>query len=252
MPITFTRIVRTGLSRTVSTPAIAAQWTKWVAPAASSFSRSPSRTSAWTRVKFGCSARAVPESASRCRLSTATISLPSTSERASVVAMKPAPPVIRIRLPWSTTAKPTGRACDDRPGAAGPALQNAGDGRPRQRALGSPSSCARETGRSTSWERAIRSVVSQTFTDFELIVVNDGGDPEAVDELIRRHPAPGPARVRAVHHAKPSGLLSPPNAPIRDSDVGVRRRPRRRRLVAHLRSSSSRRPAGSRRPARWA
>ena len=34
MPITFTRIVRTGLASTVSTPAIAAQWTKWVAPRA--------------------------------------------------------------------------------------------------------------------------------------------------------------------------------------------------------------------------
>ena len=32
MPITFTRIVRTGLSSTVSTPAIAAQWTMCVAP----------------------------------------------------------------------------------------------------------------------------------------------------------------------------------------------------------------------------
>ena len=32
VPITFTRIVRTGLASTVSTPAIAAQWTMWVAP----------------------------------------------------------------------------------------------------------------------------------------------------------------------------------------------------------------------------
>ena len=34
MPITFTRIVRTGLSSTVSTPAIAAQWTMCVEPRA--------------------------------------------------------------------------------------------------------------------------------------------------------------------------------------------------------------------------
>src|SRR5262249_28064225 len=48
-----------------------------------------------------CSASTVPDSASRCRLSTATISFASTSLRASVVAMKPAPPVTKIRLPSS-------------------------------------------------------------------------------------------------------------------------------------------------------
>src|SRR6185312_3417365 len=113
--MTLTRIVRTGLSSTVSTPAIAAQWTKCVAPRASAFSRSPSSTSASWSVKFGCAARSVPESAFRWRLSTATISLRSTSSRASVVAMKPAPPVIRIRLPSSTPAKPTCRDCEADP-----------------------------------------------------------------------------------------------------------------------------------------
>ena len=47
VPIMFTRIVRTGLSSTVSTPAIAAQWTMCVAPFASSATCSASRTSAW-------------------------------------------------------------------------------------------------------------------------------------------------------------------------------------------------------------
>src|SRR5207302_1631392 len=54
-------------------------------------------------VRFGWSARSVPESASRCRLSSATISLSSTRRRASVVAMKPAPPVTKMRFPWSDT-----------------------------------------------------------------------------------------------------------------------------------------------------
>ena len=54
----FTRIVRTGLSSTVSTPAIAAQWTMCVAPRASSCIASGSSTSAWWNVKFGCSASA--------------------------------------------------------------------------------------------------------------------------------------------------------------------------------------------------
>jgi glycosyltransferase involved in cell wall biosynthesis len=64
-------------------------------------------------------------------------------------------------------------------------------------------------------ERALRSVAGQTFTDYELVVVNDGGDPAPVDELVARHV---PARARVVHHREALGLFSPPNAPIRDTD----------------------------------
>ena len=53
-------------------------------------------------------ASGVPESASRCRLSAATISFRSTRRRASVVAMKPAPPVMKMRLP-SSTRRPASR-----------------------------------------------------------------------------------------------------------------------------------------------
>jgi glycosyltransferase involved in cell wall biosynthesis len=66
-------------------------------------------------------------------------------------------------------------------------------------------------------ERAVESVVSQTFTDYELVVVNDGGDAEQVEEILARHPAPAPARVTSVHHGEPVGLRSPPNAPIRET-----------------------------------
>src|SRR5262245_37979118 len=107
VPIPFTRIVRTGLSCTVSTPAIAALWTMWVAPATSSFISSPSSTSPWWKLKFGWSRSSVPLSVSRWRLSIATISFRPTSSCASVVAMKPAPPVMTMRLPSSMPAKPT-------------------------------------------------------------------------------------------------------------------------------------------------
>ena len=53
VPMRLTRIVRTGLSSTVSTPAIAAQWTMCVAPRASARTVSASRTSAWCSWKFG-------------------------------------------------------------------------------------------------------------------------------------------------------------------------------------------------------
>src|SRR6059058_4969689 len=104
VPITFTRIVLTGLSRTVSTPAIAARWTMWVAPAAASRSASASRTSPCTKLRFGCSASSLPDSASRCRLSSSTTSLASTRRRASAEPMNPAPPVKRMRFPESATA----------------------------------------------------------------------------------------------------------------------------------------------------
>jgi glycosyltransferase involved in cell wall biosynthesis len=66
-------------------------------------------------------------------------------------------------------------------------------------------------------ERALASVAGQTFADFELVVVNDGGDPRQVEELVAGRPLPEPARARVVHHAEPAGLFSPPNGPIRES-----------------------------------
>ena len=103
VPMRFTRIVRTGLSITVSTPAIAAACTRCVAPFRTSVRNGASRTSPWTKVKLGWSASVVPPSVSRCRLSTATMSFSSTSCRASVVPMKPAPPVTTIRFPLRAT-----------------------------------------------------------------------------------------------------------------------------------------------------
>src|SRR6266571_3269658 len=116
VPIRLTRIVRTGLSSTASTPAIAAQWTMCVTPAASSLTRSASRTSPCWNVKFGWSASSVPDSASRWRLSSATISFASTSLRASVVPMKPAPPVIRKRFPCRATRRVYRRVLQSRLG----------------------------------------------------------------------------------------------------------------------------------------
>ena len=100
-----TRIVRTGLASTVSTPAIPAAWTMCVTPFAASVRPGRSSTSPCRKRKFGWSPRSVPESASRCRLSNAITSFASTSRRASVVPMKPAPPVIRILLPLSATRR---------------------------------------------------------------------------------------------------------------------------------------------------
>ena len=69
-----TRIVRTGLASTVSTPAIPAAWTMCVMPFVASVRPGRSSTSPWTKWKLGWSPRSVPESASRWRLSNANTS----------------------------------------------------------------------------------------------------------------------------------------------------------------------------------
>ena len=104
MPITFTRIVRTGLASTVSTPAIAAQWTKCVAPAAARLQRIDVEDVALDQLEV----RMVGELEPRQRVTMEVVEcdnavLRSTSSRASVVPMKPAPPVMKTRLPSSAT-----------------------------------------------------------------------------------------------------------------------------------------------------
>src|SRR5204863_8299026 len=60
-------------------------------------------TSPCTHRRFLCSARSVPVSESRWRLSRITSSLSSTSRRASDVPMNPAPPVINTVFPLRAT-----------------------------------------------------------------------------------------------------------------------------------------------------
>lgn len=62
--------------------------------------------------------------------------------------------------------------------------------------------------------RAVASVLAQTFTDFELVVVNDGGDPSAVDGLIAER---ADSRVRVLHNVEPGGMVAASNRAIRES-----------------------------------
>ncbi|MFW6186732.1 MAG: glycosyltransferase family 2 protein, partial [Actinomycetota bacterium] len=53
---------------------------------------------------------------------------------------------------------------------------------------------------------ALDDVLDQTFTDWRLVVVDDGGDPGAVDELVARHRGRLAGRATVVHHRR---ALSP-------------------------------------------
>lgn len=52
-------------------------------------------------------------------------------------------------------------------------------------------------------ERAIRSALDQTFTDWFLIVANDGGDKEPVDQIVNQFEDQLAGRVAVIHHDAP-------------------------------------------------
>lgn len=52
--------------------------------------------------------------------------------------------------------------------------------------------------------RALQSVAHQTFTDYEHVVVNDGGDRQEVERIIAELPEAARKRVSLFHRAEPS------------------------------------------------
>jgi glycosyltransferase involved in cell wall biosynthesis len=64
-------------------------------------------------------------------------------------------------------------------------------------------------------ERAVASVLGQTFDDLELIVVNDGGAPASVDAVVDRA---ADGRVRVLHNAGSEGMVAATNRALAASD----------------------------------
>ncbi|MSS00023.1 glycosyltransferase family 2 protein [Arthrobacter sp. BL-252-APC-1A] len=65
--------------------------------------------------------------------------------------------------------------------------------------------------------RAVADVLAQQYTDWHLVVVNDGGDAAEVDRIIAE--APGlEGRVTVLHHAASAGMEAASNAGIAASD----------------------------------
>lgn len=62
--------------------------------------------------------------------------------------------------------------------------------------------------------RAITSITSQTFQEWELIIVNDGGDPAVVDELVAPLPSDTRQRIRVINHETARGRWQAANAGV--------------------------------------
>ncbi|PPF82490.1 hypothetical protein C5E07_12315 [Pseudoclavibacter sp. RFBJ3] len=67
--------------------------------------------------------------------------------------------------------------------------------------------------------RALDSVLSQTFADFELVVVNDAGDAEALDALLEPFLERAAGRLRVVTNVVSNGREAAMNDGFRDSDA---------------------------------
>ena len=67
-------------------------------------------------------------------------------------------------------------------------------------------------------ERALNDVLRQVFTDWTMVIVNDGGDPAPVDDLVRRYAEAFRGRVAVVHNRTSVGMEGASNIGIRATD----------------------------------
>ncbi|MGO3904499.1 MAG: glycosyltransferase family 2 protein [Microbacterium gubbeenense] len=63
-------------------------------------------------------------------------------------------------------------------------------------------------------DRALRSITAQTLSDWECVVVNDGGDPAAVDAMVARVPEKLREQVRVLHRQESHGRWASANAGV--------------------------------------
>tara|TARA_R110001599_G_scaffold353864_1_gene600863 strand:+ start:33912 stop:34817 length:906 start_codon:yes stop_codon:yes gene_type:complete len=66
-------------------------------------------------------------------------------------------------------------------------------------------------------KRAIESVLHQTHLRWEHVIVNDGGDPAPVDELVEHYREQYQGRIKVVHHQTSTGMEGASNAGLKAS-----------------------------------
>src|SRR5947208_16048547 len=64
-------------------------------------------------------------------------------------------------------------------------------------------------------ERALTSVLGQTHRDFELVLVNDGGAREPIEEIVGHAADP---RVHVLHNPDSAGMVAATNRALAESE----------------------------------
>lgn len=72
----------------------------------------------------------------------------------------------------------------------------------------------RTRNRAILLDRAILSVLNQTFLDWHHVIVNDGGDPEPVNQLLEGYRERYQGRLTLIHNESSSGMEAASNAGI--------------------------------------
>ncbi|WP_417409039.1 glycosyltransferase family 2 protein [Hoeflea sp.] len=87
----------------------------------------------------------------------------------------------------------------------------------RQQAFGRVAVIMRTRDRPVLLKRAIESVLSQTFTDWTLVIVNEGGDPEPVRKLLETYKTALQGRAILIDTPSSTGMENAANAGLANS-----------------------------------
>lgn len=67
-------------------------------------------------------------------------------------------------------------------------------------------------------KRALESVICQSYQDWEMIIVNDGGERGLVDEICNPYAEKFKGKLRVIHHPEAMGMQAASNAAIKQSN----------------------------------
>ena len=68
--------------------------------------------------------------------------------------------------------------------------------------------------------RALASVLSQTYLDWEVVLVNDGGDQDEISSILRKYESALAGRLKVIHNKTSNGMEAASNAALRIATGG--------------------------------